>query len=139
MFKLKKLSKILVVVEEKIIVVQQYRKSINATTIELPGGEIESNETALEAAIRELREETGIVIEELFHLGSYINSENTVEVNLFFTNQVTKIETSQLDVDEDIEVYYHTIPFVLENIISGKWIDVRLGMACLIARSKGLI
>ena len=64
MLKLKKLSKILVVVEDKIIVVQQYRKLVNATTIELPGGEIERNETALEAAIRELREETGIVSEE---------------------------------------------------------------------------
>lgn len=138
-WKLKKLSKILVVVEEKIIVVQQFRKLVNKTTIELPGGKIESNETALEAAIRELREETGIVSEEFLHLGSYINSESTIEVNLFFTNQVTRIGKSYLDLDEDIEVQYHSVPLVLENILSGKWNDIRLGMACLIARSKGLI
>lgn len=127
------------VVEDKIIVVQQYRKLINATTIELPGGKIESYETSLEAAIRELREETGIISEEFLYLGSYINSENTIEVNLFFTSQVTKIGKSQLDLDEDIELQYHAIPYVLNNVLSGKWNDIRLGMACLIARSKGLI
>lgn len=136
---LKKLAKILVVVEEQIVVIQQFRKLVNKNTIELPGGKIESNETALEAAIRELREETGIVSEEFLHLGSYINSESTIEVNLFFTNQVTKIGKLDLDLDEDIEVQYHSVPLVLENILSGKWNDIRLGMACLIARSKGLI
>lgn len=136
---LKKLSKILVVVNEQIVVVRQFRRLVNKITIELPGGEIESNETALEAANRELREETGIESEEFLYLGSYINSERTIEVNLFFTNQVSKIGKSHLDLDEDIEVHYHSIPFVLENILSGKWNDLRLGMACLIARNKGLI
>jgi len=128
-----------VVVDEQIVVVQQFRCLVNKTTIELPGGEIQRNETALEAATRELREETGIVSDEFLYLGSYINSESTIEVNLFFTNQVLKFGKSHLDLDEDIEVHYHSVPLVMGNILSGKWNDLRLGMACLIARSKGLI
>jgi hypothetical protein len=60
-------------------------------------------------------------------------------VNLFFTYQIEKIEEQSLDIDENINVQFHSIPNVLDNIFSGKWEDIRLGMAFLIARESGLI
>lgn len=59
--------------------------------------------------------------------------------NLFFTNQIESTEKQSLDIDEVINVQFHPIPIVLDNIFSGKWDDIRLGMAFLIARGMGLI
>ncbi len=39
---------------------------------EFPGGKVEQGETAREAAIREVMEETGGVIDELFYVGQYV-------------------------------------------------------------------
>jgi 8-oxo-dGTP pyrophosphatase MutT (NUDIX family) len=45
MIELKKLVKILVVSNGETLVIQQYREQIKKTTIELPGGKIEREET----------------------------------------------------------------------------------------------
>ena len=43
------------------VLVKQYRPPLDAYTIELPAGLIDANETPQEAAIRELKEETGYI------------------------------------------------------------------------------
>jgi ADP-ribose pyrophosphatase len=136
---MKKLVKILAVKDEEIIVIEQFRETISKTTIELPGGKIENGETPVDAAKRELREETGITSKEFINLGTYVNSVGNVEVNLFFTNKVEKIENQKLDKDESIDVQTHPVQLVLDNISTNKWDDIRLGMAFLIARARGLI
>lgn len=55
--------------EEKAVVVQQYRFGTQETTTEIPAGIVELEETSKEAAIRELREETGYASEEWEYLG----------------------------------------------------------------------
>ena len=44
---------------QKIILIKQYRKSIEDTVLELPGGKLELNENPRECAIREFRQKTG--------------------------------------------------------------------------------
>lgn len=136
---MKRLVKVLAVKNEHAIVIEQYRKRLNKNTIELPGGKIEHGETPVEAAKRELREETGVVSNEFIHLGTYIDSARTVEVNLFFTNTIEKIEKQDLDNDEYIEVQKHPLHHMLDNISTNKWEDTRLGMAYIVARGMGLI
>ena len=53
---------VLVTEDEKIVFVRQYRHAIQQTTLELPGGVIDSNENPETAAIREVQEETGYQI-----------------------------------------------------------------------------
>lgn len=54
----------------RILLVKQFRPSINDYTIEFPAGAVDPGETALEAARREVLEETGYRI-ELATLGSH--------------------------------------------------------------------
>ena len=51
--------------DDEVILVEQYRKAIEAVTLEIPAGKLEPGEDNKKlAAIRELQEETGYVIEE---------------------------------------------------------------------------
>ncbi|MFC4560196.1 NUDIX hydrolase [Virgibacillus kekensis] len=136
---MKRLVKVLAVKEEEIVLIEQFRKQLNRNTVELPGGKIESGETPTEAAKRELREETGIIADEFSSLRSYINNDGTVEVNLFFTNKIERVEEQKLDHDESIVVQHYPSQLVLENIFTNKWDDIRLGIAFLIARKNGLL
>lgn len=51
-----------------IVLVKQYRNSIDAVTFEAPAGFIDEGETPDEAAARELREETGYMAEKLIYV-----------------------------------------------------------------------
>ncbi|MDQ0231134.1 RNA deprotection pyrophosphohydrolase [Metabacillus malikii] len=53
---------------------------------EFPGGKVEENETALEAAIREVKEETGGTIETIDYIGQYKvkGKEKTIVKNIYF-------------------------------------------------------
>lgn len=58
-----------VTADGKILMVRQFRPARSRTTIEIPAGAIDGAETPLEAAHRELLEETGHVAETIFFLG----------------------------------------------------------------------
>lgn len=45
--------------QPRVLLVQQYRPAVDAVTVELPAGLIDAGETPAQAALRELREETG--------------------------------------------------------------------------------
>lgn len=51
---------LVVVKERSILLVQQYRLLINGFPWEIPGGKVDDDETAEEAAVRECFEETGV-------------------------------------------------------------------------------
>jgi len=55
--------------EEKLVVVRQYRFGTREITTEIPAGIIEDGEESREAAIRELKEETGYTGTEWEYLG----------------------------------------------------------------------
>jgi len=53
----------------EIVLIEQYRHGIEAVTLEIPGGMVDATESPLEAAERELLEETGYRAEVLSPLG----------------------------------------------------------------------
>ena len=54
-----------------VVLVRQWKQGVRRITLELPGGMIDEGETAAEAGVRELREETGYAASSLEHLGSF--------------------------------------------------------------------
>jgi 8-oxo-dGTP pyrophosphatase MutT (NUDIX family) len=55
--------------ERQVLLVRQWRYGTAAVTLEVPGGMIDPGETPLEAAIRELREETGYAARDWQEIG----------------------------------------------------------------------
>jgi ADP-ribose diphosphatase len=53
-----------------VVLVRQWKQGVRRVRLELPGGVIDEGETAVEAGIRELREETGFVAASFEQLGS---------------------------------------------------------------------
>ena len=60
--------------EGKLVVVEQYRKALERSIIEIPAGKLEPGELPEVTAARELEEETGYGCNELTYLQSFATS-----------------------------------------------------------------
>ena len=85
---------ILFMVDNKFIFEKQYRYALNEEIIEMPAGKLEEGEIPLEAAKRELLEETGYRPLEMIHLGdSYPTPGYSTEViHLYYCPKAVKEE-----------------------------------------------
>ena len=79
--------------EGNIILVEQYRKAIEKVLLEIPAGKIDLGEEPREAAIRELREETGYDVDKLEYLFEFYSSSgfSNEKIHVFYTNSIRKI------------------------------------------------
>jgi len=96
--------------DERILMIDQYRFTTGVRSWETPGGRIEANETGVEAARRELREETGHTAETMEFLGKYFpscGSSNQV-FNIFQARGIRKAG-ELTDTNEVIGVKWFTV------------------------------
>ena len=113
---------ILFQVDHKFIFEKQYRYAMDEEIIEVPAGKLEKGETPLEAAKRELLEETGYHPLEMIHLGdSYPTPGYSSEIiHLYYCPKAIK-EERHLDNDECIDLIYLSLEeieqMIKENII----------------------
>ena len=92
--------------ENKVVMVRQYRHGTRSVTLEIPGGLVENNDTPEEAAVKELREETGYQTSEMIPLGS-VHPNPAIQDNqcyTFLARDVFLAGKQQQDDKEDIEV-----------------------------------
>ena len=109
--------------DNKIIIVIQPRVSLpteNKISIELPAGYIEIDEKCIDAAKRELEEETGYTSNNLVLLDSYYPSlgASSERIDLILALNCIKIKEQHLDTDEFVEyeeVTLEEFKYLLEN------------------------
>lgn len=91
--------------EETILVIQPRVFTKNKVSIELPAGYIDDNETPEEAALRELKEETGYVSKNLIKLAEYYQDQGcSAAYNYsYLALNCKKMYEQKLDKDEYIE------------------------------------
>ncbi len=76
---------ILTFYKEKIALLKEYRYPVSSWQWEIPGGIVDPGETPEHAAVRELREETGFLCDEITPLGGVYTSfgSSNEKINLF--------------------------------------------------------
>lgn len=121
--------------DNKILLVKQYRYPISKTVLELPAGKLESGEDPLEAAKRELEEETGYCAEIWKSLGFINTSPGFCDEKLYlYLAQELKYTFCHPDDGEIIQAGAYKIEDVLKMITNGKINDAKT--ICAIFRSK---
>lgn len=110
---------ILPILDDKILFVKQFRSGCERILLELPAGLIDQNESPKDAAIRELREETGFSSSNISYIGGFYSSPGFTDelVHIFIAKDLFKSPLN-LDEDENIQlVSFSTtkIPSLLNN------------------------
>jgi len=118
--------------ENKILMVEQYRKPLERTIVEIPAGKLEKGEKPIITAKRELEEETGYTCADLKPLISFYTSPGFADelVHLFITENLEKMtEAAELDEDEFVEVLEVTLEEAQEMIKNNKIYDAKTAYA----------
>ncbi len=112
--------------ENKIILVRQFRKAIEAYLTEIPAGKLEDREDIEAAIIRELREETGYQVTDLKYVTKFFTSPGFSNElgHLFFAKLGEKGETD-FDEDEYIDVHEYGLQDILKMINNGEITDAK--------------
>jgi ADP-ribose pyrophosphatase len=107
--------------KERILLVKQFRLPAEKDLWELPAGRIDAGEKPLQAAKRELREETGYQAKKWLKLISYWASPGYVaeKMNIFLATELTAGKQEPMD-DERIEMAWFTRKEIRKWIRDGK-------------------
>jgi 8-oxo-dGTP pyrophosphatase MutT (NUDIX family) len=100
---------------QEVILIKQYRHGVGKVIWELPGGVVDAGETPLQAAHRELQEETGYGGVTLIETGAVSpNPDNHINmIHTFLALDAIKISPQHLDATEEIDVF----PTPIEEVI----------------------
>ncbi|PLT28418.1 ADP-ribose pyrophosphatase [Peribacillus deserti] len=93
--------------ENKIVLVEQYRKPMERTLVEIPAGKLEKGEDPLITAVRELEEETGYECEKMEYLTGFYTSPGFADelIHVYLATGLNKKENAaSLDEDEFVEI-----------------------------------
>jgi ADP-ribose pyrophosphatase len=133
-------SAVMMAVDERkrILLVRQYRLPATANLWELPAGRLDPGEKPLQAARRELAEETGYRARTWKKLTSFWVSPGYVEekMTIFLATDLTEGQATPMD-DERIETRWFTRREVAEMINSGKIEDAKTMIGFLLWERRG--
>jgi len=114
--------------EHKVVMVEQYRKAAERALIEIPAGKLEPGEDPLEAAKRELEEETGYACAKLEPVTAFYTSPGFADeyIHLYAGTGLEKLSNPKAgDDDEFVDILELGMDEVREMIRSGKICDAK--------------
>lgn len=107
--------------KDEVVLVRQFRHGVRTVSLEVPGGMMERDEDAAEAARRELKEETGFVAENLTLLGS-VWPNPAIQNNrchCFLASPARKVAEPEPDLWERIDVVLVPLKAIPDMIRNG--------------------
>lgn len=123
----------------KLVLVKQYRKSLNRTLIEIPAGRIEVDEDPEQTAIRELEEETGYGARQVTYIQSFATSPGFANeiIHLYLAENLYVIDNPAAgDEDEFIEILEVTVDEAEQLVASGEIFDAKTAFAVIFAKHQ---
>ena len=119
--------------EGEVIMERQYRYPMGRVLVEIPAGKLDSaDEDPREAALRELREETGVIPREITYIGEYLSSPAILSerIYMFFATGLS-FGNQKLDEDEFLDVFRMPLDEAVEKVLSGEIADGKTQAAVL--------
>ena len=120
--------------DNKLVLVEQFRKALERTIIEIPAGKIEPGEEPERTAIRELEEETGYKANEFVYIQSFATSPGFADeiIHLYLGTSLQKVENpAQGDEDEFIGLIECSIEEAEKMMEDGRIFDAKTAYAVL--------
>ncbi|GGF87315.1 NUDIX domain-containing protein [Paenibacillus abyssi] len=123
-------SAVVALLDGKLLVVEQFRKPLEKFQIEIPAGKLDAGEDPMEAAIRELEEETGYRAKSMKLISAFYTSPGFADekLYLYFTDELEKGNMS-LDEDEYLSVDAITFEQAQQYIREERISDAKTMMA----------
>lgn len=127
--------------ENKIVLVEQFRKPLEKSILEIPAGKLETGEDPKTTAIRELEEETGYTTKELSFVTSFYSSPGFANelMHIYITDQLEALDES-VDGDEDefIEIVELSLEEAKQYVEIERIHDAKTNYAILYLHALGL-
>lgn len=116
--------------DDRIVLVEQYRKAFESMSLEIPAGKLEVGEEPLASAKRELEEETGYTAENLEKIFSFYGAPGfcSERVDVYVARGLTA-GVMNLDEDEFLQVQRFTFDEAVDLLASGRITDAKTIMA----------
>ena len=122
--------------DKKLVMVRQYRKPADKVMLEVPAGKIDPGEKPLEAAVRELKEETGYTAAKVEFLTQFYPSVGYSEevLYLYLCTGLTPGETN-FDENEAIDIEEVELDRLFKMAMSGEIDDAKTLIAILMVKA----
>lgn len=116
----------------KIALVRQYRTALDRVTVEIPAGKCDPGEDPLDAAKRELVEETGFVAGRIAYLTTIATSSGFTDelIHLYLATQLS-FEGARPDEDEFLNVDLVDVQELVDAVLDGKIEDAKTVVGAL--------
>ena len=110
--------------DNTVLMERQYRHAVKEYLLEIPAGTMESGETPLNCARRELEEETGYVAEEFVEISQLLilPAYSDEKIYLYLARNLSR-SNQNLDRDEIIDVVKYPLEDTIKMIDEGKIVD----------------